>query len=1128
MLGNMNTGLLQNLLTGAALVLLTIVGQSRVSAEPDFTFDEVDSHQWIGEDWGSDVTVETVDFKGRRCLRGQVTSADNNWALVRTKQFPVESWRPEFNRLRANVYVAGANANTKLKLEMRGANFVPPIAVASSQNLKNGKWVRVTWDLGDLPPGTEVGAISLVLDQISGKTPVFYVDNLRLVTPANEEHPWDAMDDARLWFFGGEWEAWTNEPLGLEPISSLDGAEGPDSGESSLFVQWIYDSGDLLRSEIGTPVNLDLSAQNRVSFWAKTSDAALPVGIFFFDGTNGFSPSSVFLPEADTWVHVTLDLPWPDNFNRAAVTEIKLFVDNIDQAPNGWARFDQIEFSCWAPPTSVTGRVVPVEDFDNRVEGHNRFGGSTGAFSTPVNGLTPGFTTGRGAEGFAHSFDFSSYDFFGYFSILHGLADYPEFVFDGSRFEYLRFYVKSLTPSTTALNLKIEVKDNDADKFNHTAFRTIRVDLPPGVWTEVVLPFDIGSRASWSLNKHAVDATKLKELVFVLENHFNDASGEFAIDDVQFIDADLPENPIEPGASDSEFRQFVLRTNLTYFIREAHPDTGLVLDREAFSDLASVAATGFGLTAFPLAAHEGLITPDEAFDMARKALTTLTTAPMGVTGGAPAPTSGGQIGVDGLYYRYLESRTGLRKYTGQPGENPPDASPVDTALLVWGAIGCKGAMTTGNGYTQAQQNEIAALVDALVNKVNWQNFLVPHGGQQRMLLGWKPEMTEHYEKSWRGGYASSANSGADFQTWDYQTDEVVLIAAAGLLGSDPMKRLEPSFSESWQRIPGSFGGHQFIQSFFGSAFTHQFAGLWLPLLDLPPDSAGYDIGQSNLRAHRANIAYCRHPRMQSSFATFDGVSAFLTANEDVDGRYGGHGAPPNGSTGLPLGSTDDQQIDQTLLGDAGGPDRVNGVLAPYGAAAAQYYMPAESTAVLRHYFFDLKLWEPLRGFPDAFSLSVPEFLAKETEIASETEPHRVAEYLRLQQLPGRSVQTVQFGIDQGPMVIALANALRGGIVHQWVTSQPNVSQSIDAAFPPFQVTLDTELGGVGGNDFLLNFSWSAFKEGATYIVEMSDDLISWEEAPASFTWPTEMRSLTITAMPGWQRKFFRVRVVSVP
>ena len=844
------------------------------------------------------------------------------------------------------------------------------------------------------------------------------------------------------------------------------------------------------------------------------SDAARPVGIFLGTGPGGsdggFSPPSVFLPAANQWFPVSVDIPWPASFNRSDVTSLSLFVDKLrnadgSPAPDGSVRFDDISFSCVPLEPAVIGTAAVVDDFDDLHPGLNRRGGGSAAFASGTAVAASAFLPPAGSN-FARSITVpSNAEFGGFYSVLHGRADYPEFTFDASAYEYVRCKVRSGSGAPFTAALKVEVKGagaNDLERYERTAFRILQVPLSPDAFTTITLPLNVADRSAWTHNRYAPDKAALKEVVVLAEKHFNTLPLTFVLDDIEFVDIDGPAPPAAT-APDSVLLPYFLRENLTYFLREVHPVTGLVLDRESFSDLAGVAATGFGLSAWPIAAQEGLISRAAAYGLAVRALTTLERPDkMSWTRDGPPPRSG-ITGVDGFFYRYFDSRTGLRKIPEPPSE-PADASPADTALLVWGALSCKGSMTAANGYTAAQQAEITRLTDSIVNRIEWSRWLVTQDGISRMILGFKPESDPGYRHLFLGGYASGRPGRA--AAWDYHTDEILLIALAGMSAPDAAKRLPASFLKSWIRYRASYGGHSAVQSFFGSAFAHQFAGLWLPLHTFSPDPTGLDIYENNRQAHLANRAFCRSTFWNGRQSTFDGISAFLTAHEDIDGRYAGHGAPPCGLCYFCGGADADYlncgiipRFEDFPANTKPAPDMVNGSLSPYGAGAAFYYLPADAAAVLRHYY-TLGLWNHGRGFPDALHLSVPQFLAQESEYhaSAPAGSERLAQWQRLSRINGRIVQPIQFGIDQGPLVISLANHLRGGLVQNWTMQNSRVVTAAQAAFPAGVAPAEFAAGlqvQQCGSEWIL--SWPQHAAGARYILEESPGLSEWTPVPGA-------------------------------
>ncbi len=222
-------------------VALLVAAISNMPASAQTLWDPIDTHEWIGEDWGSPITVSHVDFQGRRCLQGTVTAAKANWALIRTKRFLSEDWRAPLIALRADVYVVNGGAAPRLNLEVRAfVDFDTIVTTIASSPLISDQWQTVTWTLPAAVGLDRVGHVSFVLDDIASLTPTLYIDDLRLVTAGGQEQAWDQMDKGRQWFYAANWNDWSGiDPLigfpGIEPVSSLDGS--PVSSTASLYLE---------------------------------------------------------------------------------------------------------------------------------------------------------------------------------------------------------------------------------------------------------------------------------------------------------------------------------------------------------------------------------------------------------------------------------------------------------------------------------------------------------------------------------------------------------------------------------------------------------------------------------------------------------------------------------------------------------------------------------------------------------------------------------------------------------------------------------------------------------------------------------------------------------------------------
>jgi hypothetical protein len=1030
-------------------------------------YDPLDSHEWIGETWGSGTTVQYTDFEGRRCLKATVTRSVEDWAAIRTKRFPLQDWEASFTALKMDVYLTDAPVDTRLKIEFHGADYDPAVGGIIASSLAQDQWTTLNWPLAFVNDLSAVGALSIVLDRISGSKPTLYVDNLRLVDAQGQETAWDRMDGARQWFYFGNWYNWAGIEgfPGIEPIAAMQGA--PGSPTAGLFLQWDIENGQGpgTSAEIGTNgghsetnpewLDEDLSQVDRFGARIRSSSTDVAFRVFFYDADTdtGFATASAFPQNADTWQQVVWDIPWPHGFDRTDVDEIKLVVADIDKAPQGTANFDSLTLHTDDPPPDLDGRATVLTNFDDQNPVNNHLGGAWGETNSSDDmdriDLTFDTVNGRGGSPAALRVAFHNLDegFCGFWNSCLGRADFPEFSLDLSRWDYLRFYVRGSGATEKTFNVKVEVKQQPAgeDPFDYTAYQYIQIDDSNIDWQPVVLSLDLDSPLAWSHNRYYPDKAYIKEITFVIENYFNPAQGTFYVDDIELIDLDEEEQPLLPSASDTEFLDYLLETNFNYFRYAVHPGTGLVLDRLSSSDLASTAATGFGLSAWAAAPYAGLLTRDEAYGRIHRALTTLATAPMGLTTNGPPPQQG-QIGVNGFFYHFLDSRTGLRKVAvvDDAFQEGSELSPVDTAICLYGVMACERAVKVANGYSAEQQQSVRALAQTIIARVDWPFMMNPFTDPVQLYNAWKPEQTDAYVAQHHSGigYVASEDNGGRtaYHTWDYATDEVLLMVLAGLAAPEPEKRLPLAMMQSWQRTEGNFSGAALIQSWPGSSFTYEFANLWLPLSLLPPDIAGTSYWQNNRAAMQADLAFCTTPTVRNTFATFDGISFGITACEDPSRRYSAFGSPPSGDCD---GLTGDDAV-ACFLVDLPGPDRVNGTLAPYGAAAAIDFLPEDTTAALRHYYFDLALWNNLFGFPDAFNLDVSQLLAQEQELqnAGFTEIRA-----QLANHNGPWFNTAQFGIDQGPIVMALINRRHAGILQKLTSFYPHMTRAISKAFP---------------------------------------------------------------------------------
>lgn len=294
------------------------------------------------------------------------------------------------------------------------------------------------------------------------------------------------------------------------------------------------------------------------------------------------------------------------------------------------------------------------------------------------------------------------------------------------------------------------------------------------------------------------------------------------------------QNLISPA--DDEFLEMVSQKAFDFFSYEADPATGLVADRAhnykrgGTKAAASIAATGFGLTAYGIAARRGWMSEGMAKERVRRTLDFFLN---------DAPHE------HGFFYHFMNPRTGQRSSNSE-------LSPIDTALLL------AGVLFVGEYF---EDPEIAQMARAIYERVDWPWMM---NGRDTLALSWSPE------------------SGFSKYSWDHYDESMILYLLA--IGSPT----HPIPAETWKKIArpvGSYGGYPVIQ--MPPLFTHQYSHAWI---DFRNKNDGFaDYFQNSINATLANRQFCID--QSSKFSTYGPNSWGLTASDGPFG-YRAYGAPP--------------------------------------------------------------------------------------------------------------------------------------------------------------------------------------------------------------------------------------------
>jgi hypothetical protein len=234
-------------------------------------------------------------------------------------------------------------------------------------------------------------------------------------------------------------------------------------------------------------------------------------------------------------------------------------------------------------------------------------------------------------------------------------------------------------------------------------------------------------------------------------------------------------NPTSLSKEDDQFLEEMERANFTYFWEQADPQTYLIKDRYDVrtggkGTVASIAATGFGLTALCIGEERGFVS---SFEVRGRVLATLRF----LWNKLPHHR--------GFFYHFANSKTGERMWDSE-------VSSVDTAILLCGALTCR---------EHFQNTEIRQLARQIFNRVDWtwlsqDTALLPHG--------WMPE------------------TGFLPYRWDYYS-ELMMMYLLGLGSSS--RPLGVQTWDAWKRTTFEYEGLRYIGS-FAPLFVHQYSQAW--------------------------------------------------------------------------------------------------------------------------------------------------------------------------------------------------------------------------------------------------------------------------------------------------------------
>lgn len=361
------------------------------------------------------------------------------------------------------------------------------------------------------------------------------------------------------------------------------------------------------------------------------------------------------------------------------------------------------------------------------------------------------------------------------------------------------------------------------------------------------------------------------------------------------------------------------RRTFGYFWEQALPGNYQIPDRWPTERFSSIAATGFGLTAYIVGVERQYISREAAAERTLNTLEVLWQLPQG-------DAASGVSGYRGLFYHFLTNDQALRY-------RQVELSTIDTGLLMAGVLSSQSYFDRDN----PTESRIRALADSLYRRVEWDWALNEDG---RLSMGWHPERG-YLKADWKG----------------YNEAMILLVLALG----SPTHAVEPAIWDTWCSTYewADFQGYEHVN--FEPLFGHQYSQMYIDFRGIQDEymrEKGIDYFENSRRATLSNRAYCAaNPR---KFVGYGPNQWGLTACD-------GPGRLDTVWQGLPL-----TFFDYRARGASAQRIIDDGTIAPTAVGGSVPFAPEVCIPALKHMWttqYDSLVGQ--YGFRDAFNLTYP-------------------------------------------------------------------------------------------------------------------------------------------------------------
>jgi fibronectin type 3 domain-containing protein len=330
------------------------------------------------------------------------------------------------------------------------------------------------------------------------------------------------------------------------------------------------------------------------------------------------------------------------------------------------------------------------------------------------------------------------------------------------------------------------------------------------------------------------------------------------------------------SVSDENVLAFMARKMFWYFWNEVGPGTGLVSDKsnnwnEQHFSTASIATTGFGLSALTVACERGWISPSAARARVHTTLQFFR-----------------QMQLDpnrsyhGMWYHFVDWTTGHRNYGCE-------VSTVDSALFILGAL-------QAGEYFRSTDPTIAQKAEEIYRAMEWDWFTQRGGDIPFVSMGWTPET----------GGISAPDRGSFIRAWWNMYAETVFVDLLAL--GSPTYPIDPrAWVEMRRHGSNAADGGVYEYMHLPPLFVHQYHNLYYDFRGKHDGMADY--WDAAVRATQRDRSQCA---LDSRYETdIWGLTACETQNKgyqvygtEPDGGRDGTSAPTGPLASLPMTPTE--------------------------------------------------------------------------------------------------------------------------------------------------------------------------------------------------------------------------------